>query len=216
VGDDASGGLFSRLQWSGAKVQVQTELTKDKGLKLRTIVMVDGEILGSATLPWRNLGCGHALEHRRIRNYHKRLLRGLERLRDEKMADPQSLRGLIEKLVGAAMRHTSSLAAEVLSSIPGAKWSAVIAQDESLADVAPEGDKEAERWSQFALKLRELAEELARLTGCSEPGAIEVDSKDALLMMSSIGPATLIAQVDKSQSAVAQASLRRLVLESSS
>jgi len=207
VKESSSSGLFSQLKWGKAELLLHTEISPAPDARVTTLLMSDGEVLCRAAGRWGAEASDQVERQRLIGDYHERLLRALARLRDERGVDPSQLAEIFQRLVDVALRRVCSPADELLASLPGARWVALIESDGSTLSSAPEGASGSE-WRESALRFLVLAGQLRDLFGGGSLTDVSIRTHSGHILVAPYGRNTLVTEVELELLGVARRWLR--------
>ena len=205
--ESSSSGLFSQLKWGKAELLLHTEISPAPDARVTTLLMSDGEVLCRAAGRWGAEASDQVGLQRLIGDYHERLLRALGRLRDERGVDPSQLAEIFQRLVDVALRKVCSPAAEILASLPGARWVTLIESEGGTLSSAPEGSPGYE-WRDSALRFLVLAGQLRDLFGGGSLTDVSIRTHSGHIFAAPFGDNTLVAEVELDQLGSARRWLR--------
>jgi hypothetical protein len=211
VNERSSTGSFSRLEWGGEELLLQSEITHAPEPKITTLILAEGEVICRAEGLWRDAGSDQVAEQQRIGVYHDRLLRALRNLHSNRHVPAKELQTVFQRIVNIALRLISSPAADILATLPGAHWVMIVEADGAVSDLAPAGSPGLV-WKDSTARFLYLSERLEGLFGGGPFTDISLRIPSGHILIAPQSGRTLVAEIEPDGLTAARAKLRDLSL----
>ena len=209
--DQKSAGHLSRVVWTGRDLQLQTEVRYQDESVLTTIVVESGVVRARAERPW-NVSQDQVEEKNRIREYHNRLTRAIERLKNKQWISYDELPSLFDKMVNISLRLSSedeNEATDAFALIKGAYWAAVFDSEGKLSKTS--NDSMDNNLAQNSIRMLKAVEKITTVLNAGMIKDMHLKTENGFLVAIPTDAKTYLASVSKENLKEARTMLRKVV-----
>jgi hypothetical protein len=209
VSSHKSSGHLSQVLWQDQDIQLQTEVRYEPSPVLTTIMVVGGAVLSRVEKTWLPV-TSMIDDQQRVSEYHQRLTKALERLRDRGWIDLEDLPNVAPRIVSVALKFTAgTLASEALALLPGAHWAAVVDMQGNLEEAAPESSI-VENWAKTVPSVKEFTDALSELFEAGIIEDISLKRTDGFVLLAQRENSMIISGVETKKMPEARQMIKRI------